>query len=414
LVAGIAGQLLAMDSTLTPAEVKALLLSGAKDSVENSNGDNVAPSPVGNISDVVYEADAYGSLRRLSSRAGRPLCGAQVTAVRSQGAPAGQDHAQFSVLIRRYQSATDEMLSTDRDNQPMLYPGSLFGPSLSVAPGGRAFSVSSADVFENPSTHIFSLTPSGWVATAKRPGVFGIFYGERDTLVVDTLGVTFATASTAGRLAPIPFQIPFITGSFSFAPDGSAFAYTTVSQSGPEKFLWVVRKGGASQQLTLASGYDWLVGGNKTAFLPDSRGLLASVIRDQSVPPYSTFAGFESMVVRYQVGSGSTTEQTRKAVSSGGGTVAASLEPSDEGGRFMFRSAGPFYSTAEVDCAIKSARSGALDNVHLVRQLLPEPCGAVPPTGPGGGGGGVPTRIAQFPSAAASVRRLPGAATLRP
>ncbi len=122
LVASIAGQLLTMDSTLTAAKVKELLLAGARDSVEGPNGDNMAPSPVGNTSDIVYEADSYGSLRTLSSQAGRPLCGATVTTKRN-AYPRFDRNPSFAVLVRRYQSTAVETLANDTSAHPLLWPG---------------------------------------------------------------------------------------------------------------------------------------------------------------------------------------------------------------------------------------------------------------------------------------------------
>ena len=172
-VASIAGQMLAMDSTLSAAALKDLLLRGARDSVENSNGDNVAPNPVGNTTDVVYEADAYGSLRLLSALGGgRPLCGATVDAVRTRPAPPGEDHLRFSVVA--ITGGTSEVLgSTDSAGDSLLYPGTPFGTQLSVAPGGRSFSVTSVTPLEESRANMFRLQNRLWTAADRIDGSFG-------------------------------------------------------------------------------------------------------------------------------------------------------------------------------------------------------------------------------------------------
>jgi len=84
LVAGVAAQLWAMDSTLTPAQVKRYILRGAQDALSRSSGQ--APQPVSGAPETVYQLDAYGALALLSrERSGVdrfrvPICGYPVSA----------------------------------------------------------------------------------------------------------------------------------------------------------------------------------------------------------------------------------------------------------------------------------------------------------------------------------------------
>jgi Subtilase family len=162
LVAGIAGQLLTMDPSLSAADVKALLLAGARDSVEGPDGINRLPDKVGNTTDVVYEADAYGSLRLLSARAGTPLCGAQMM---PWGNPVTYPDAYFNrapgVRAVRYGGATETFPGTARSVQ-------------ALAPGGRllAFAPSFFQQFAGPS----------WTTTQTYTDGYRRIFGERDTL----------------------------------------------------------------------------------------------------------------------------------------------------------------------------------------------------------------------------------------
>lgn len=161
MVAGIAGQLLTMDPTLSASEVKALLLAGARDSVERSDGVNVAPSPVSGISDVVYEADAYGSLRLLSAHAGTPLCGAQFV---PWADPAQVDQQIYRIGTRaiRYGGQVSD-----------LFP-EFTASSQSLAPGGRVLAF--APFFER------QLQNRTWGPSVTLTNGERRVFGERDTL----------------------------------------------------------------------------------------------------------------------------------------------------------------------------------------------------------------------------------------
>jgi hypothetical protein len=385
IVAGIAGQLLAMDPSLSAADLKALLLAGARDSVENSNGDNVAPNPVGNTTDVVYEADAYGSLRLLSALAGgRPLCGATVDAVRAQLAPPGEDHKRFSVVAQFYGGTSEVLGSTDSAGDSLLYPGTPFGTQLSVAPGGRSFSVTSVTPQEDSRANMFRLQNRVWTAADRIDGSFGVLFGERDTLLLSVEGAVIATAGS-GRLPIAPFPTAgsgpgFLPGGFSFAPDGSAYTVTTeYADIAAPNDVRVVRRSGTT---TALQGSPTLYGSVRTAWLPDSRSIIVSRVRELNA------AGtmFESTLTRLSVGSASLSVQQQGIVATGANTGVAAVGSSDEGGRTLFRISGPFFTIdAEVDCSIQSVRTGTLNDVRVVRQLRPGVCGASTP--PGGGGG---------------------------
>ena len=159
-VAGIAGQLLAMDPSLAPRALKELLLQGARDSVENSSGVNTLPSRVGGIQDTVYEADAYGSLRVLSSRTGTPLCGARLAPWRDPATSIYSDSVGTQAI--RYGAVNRELL-----------PG-FTASAQSLAAGGRliAFAPATLQQFLN----------TMWATPTSAPDSLRRLFGERDTL----------------------------------------------------------------------------------------------------------------------------------------------------------------------------------------------------------------------------------------
>ena len=175
-VAGIAGQLLAADPTLSAADLKSLLLAGARDSVENSSGVNVAPSRVGNTTDVVYEADSYGSLRVLSARNGTPLCGAQLV-------PSLQSSAGY----------IDTRAIRDSSSLPELIPDFSLSQQ-SLAPGGR--------LFAGMSSHLIRFVSGGWQPYQTAPDSARRLFGERDTLTYFISGNPYATPTLQLRVLP--------------------------------------------------------------------------------------------------------------------------------------------------------------------------------------------------------------------
>jgi hypothetical protein len=79
-VAGVAGLLFAMDSTLTAADLKDYIVRGARQPRLNAQTGVFGPAePVAGAPETVYQLDAYGALTLLSSeRSGAPLCGNRV------------------------------------------------------------------------------------------------------------------------------------------------------------------------------------------------------------------------------------------------------------------------------------------------------------------------------------------------
>jgi len=126
LVAGVAAQLLAMDSTLTPAEVKSYILRGAREPrLSATTGQMVTPPAVQGAPETVYQLDAYGALALLSSeRAGTPICGFPVSVT--------PDYS--SVVLERPGGPVT-----------LTVPGQWIG-AVSVAQGGRLLSVFNADM----------------------------------------------------------------------------------------------------------------------------------------------------------------------------------------------------------------------------------------------------------------------------
>jgi hypothetical protein len=213
IVAGIAGMLLSADPSLSAADVKDLLLRGARDSVEMSNGTDSLPRP---IDAGVYEADAFGSLRLLASRAGTPLCGARIVPL------VDRDTALRRVLVYRYQNATPEAIT-------FRASGSNTFMRVSPAPGGRSFSV------DADTARIASLTSSGW-SIGTLAGFSTVRFGERDTILAIRTptvcsaceSVTLARADSGRRNT---WSSERVHGpSLALSPDGNAIGWIDSSQ----------------------------------------------------------------------------------------------------------------------------------------------------------------------------------------
>ena len=230
--------------------------------------------------------------------------------------------------------------------------------------------------------NLFALQNGAWRAVSRVDGSFGILFGERDTLFLTSGGVVFATA-TSGRLPLAPFPATAYPGGFSFAPDGSAYAF------GTEYDARVVRRSGVT---SVVPGTPSVYATSRTTWLPDSRSVIVSQVRILD----NSGTRFETTISRLSVGSSQLTLEKQNVVASGANTGVTSISASDEGGRVVFRLSGPFFSFAEVDCSILSATSSLLDSVRTQRQFQTGVCGAVAPPG-GGGGGGQEGRIFRAP-----------------
>ncbi len=129
MVAGVAAQLLAMDPSLTAADLKAYIINGSQQARMNPRTGRMDPSlavRVDGFSDHPYQLDAYGSLTLLSAdRPGTPICGYPVRV------PASGDPDSTSVILE----------PPDRPARYIQVPGAHWATALSVAQGGRRIAV---------------------------------------------------------------------------------------------------------------------------------------------------------------------------------------------------------------------------------------------------------------------------------
>jgi hypothetical protein len=132
LVSGVAAQLLAMDSTLTPAEVKDYILRGAREPrLSSTTGQLVPAVAVQGAPETIYQLDAYGALTLLSGeRPGTPICGYPVSlALDANGVPTG----------------TEIAIGRPGPDSIVTVPGAHSISGLSIAQGGRLLSVYDGD-----------------------------------------------------------------------------------------------------------------------------------------------------------------------------------------------------------------------------------------------------------------------------
>jgi hypothetical protein len=413
LVAGVAGQLIAMDSSLSAADIKSLLLDGARDSLESSGGGSGAPSRVNGASNIVFEADAFGSLRLLSSRAGTPLCGATVLALRKQITPNPIGNAPLEVSINRYGGGLVETIDRDENSDRMYNDRS--GNLLSVAPGGRTITLSSVIPNQSTATNLFRLTASGWTAQPKRVDTFAILFGERDTAFVQPDGVVFGTAT--GRTPPMSLGFTFPQGefpsSYAFAPDGSAISVVS-GQPAPNgtipKGIHIIRRNGSRDSLT-ANVADLTVA-HRTAWLPDSRGVVMSIATSISPGPGVRF--YESQLFHYAVSGTGITEVARSTVLSDPLQVPQSLVVSPEGQRLQLIVGDERDLGVNTDCSLRSLGLQGLSGLRTDLVLAPIPCPSMQPPPPGGGGGGMDGRILRLPAATIAADTASAARRARP
>lgn len=153
-VGGVAGLLLAMDPSLTNAELKDYLIRGSRVTREDpATGDWVpAPNP-GAPDPEVRQLDAYGSLRLLSyERPGTPLCGLTITNT-------GSVWSQVQSVIQREGVAE----GVEVDGQPVAF--------TSIAQGGRLAAAG---------TEQYRLAGGQWVG-AGNAGTDAVVFLEQDT-----------------------------------------------------------------------------------------------------------------------------------------------------------------------------------------------------------------------------------------
>jgi hypothetical protein len=126
MVAGLAAQLRAMDSTLTAAQVKDYIVRGAQQlRLDPSTGTYVAPPAVTGAPETIYQLDAYGALQLLSKeRPGTPVCGLEVA-------------VPFSAAVGSNQA----VIQRNTPNTVKSASGPITGQRFSLAQGGRLLAV---------------------------------------------------------------------------------------------------------------------------------------------------------------------------------------------------------------------------------------------------------------------------------
>jgi hypothetical protein len=229
MVAGAAALLLAMDSTLTPAQVKDYLIRGARVARDDSSsGNTIAASPVQGVPNAsVYQLDLYGSLTLLSKeRAGTPICG----------------YALGTWYTKTLYFYKNGVLSSPTDT--LTFPEAsdrIANPS--VAPGGRKFALYvPSNVSPFSVTKVYSHTGQ---LLETLSGVWRRFYLERD--IVDY------SAGTVKRYRPnspivsknltCPDGSEFTTGldARTASPDGRYFTFSASNCGGLNHGLYVFR-----------------------------------------------------------------------------------------------------------------------------------------------------------------------------
>lgn len=219
MVAGVAAQLIAMDPSLTPAEVKQYLIDGAQRRLDplslgapasQSTAVIGAPEPI-------YQLDAYSSLVQLSYyRGGTPICGLQVSTF--------GDGTARSLKLDRFTPQTVAL-----DNSGSGYSWSNYPLGLSVAQGGRLLAVSA------PAGHLvwdYSLVSGGWVRTAALTNTDMRTYLERDTAELLASGARRIRGKTYGSSWQT-IDLPALVGSggggtwAQYAPDAKHAIFAT-------------------------------------------------------------------------------------------------------------------------------------------------------------------------------------------
>ena len=204
LVAGVAAQLLAMDPTLTAAQVKDYILRGAQEpKFDPFTGQFIADSLQLRVHGAsVYQLDAYGSLTLLSrERTGAPICG-------------------YEVAVGSLPTWEVKLARKEADTLRIPVPGGE-AQGVSVAQGGRRLAVRVFNLATGISTAVYSHT-GALLHTV--PGV------ERQYLERDTADITGGQVTISGPSGPQTHpnvfdpvddgHLQFFPGRVRVAPDG--------------------------------------------------------------------------------------------------------------------------------------------------------------------------------------------------
>jgi Subtilase family len=385
IVAGIAGQLLTVDSTLTAAEVKQLLLNGALDPVENANGDNVAPSPVGNTSDVVYEADAFGSLRSLSGmKPDIPICDPSFAYWKNSAlAPAGPKGWRAI----RYGGSFD-----DRFDQPGM-PGRESGYAL--APGGRLLATGAGLLASRAGgVRLRRLLSGAWTDSTTVADWDLMQFGEKDVLYARGVGGAADTVPNVEYRISGPGRSGALRQAFNstaqrvvriaMRPDGEGVAI--VAERSHELFLTLVDGAGVSSSavsLGAPSASPQIVHA-EIFWRPDSRALVVTQAARNT--PVSTSQAWGTNVKFFDVSSaGAPNFRANVPTSSAVGQVVTGRWGS---GNVRFDLIG-FRELESAECntfASRATASGVAISTSAVDHN--EFCGENRSTPPNPGGGG--------------------------
>lgn len=215
MVAGTAALLLAMDSTLTPAQVKDYIMRGAQVGRNDSmTGATTAPLAVQGVPNAtLYQLDVYGALTVLSKeRAGTPICGYPVV---------GSIHGRRILLYKNglLSAATDSIAAPPATAQNNVLV-------FSVAQGGRRIAINGASGKTQAITHGGTLIHT--ISVPRR------WYLERDT--VDYFSISSVANARRYRTgsATVTMPLTYADGSpvtlglwqVIPSPDGRYFTYT--------------------------------------------------------------------------------------------------------------------------------------------------------------------------------------------
>jgi hypothetical protein len=159
-VAGVAAQLVGMDSSLSAAHVKDYILRGARFRI-SASGQLDTAGAVSGAPETVYQLDAYGALTLLSRERPQttPICGGQLWA---------RDAAIY----------VDQGGGTPLRTLPV--PGATFLALPSLAQGGRSIAVTNFSLLGD-TIEAWAVNTMAPYATTVLPGVYARQYLERGT-----------------------------------------------------------------------------------------------------------------------------------------------------------------------------------------------------------------------------------------